>query len=149
MFPKIFSQINPLSVCCPHIETSQLICSVNQLTDFYMRTILALNGLSLLQNIYKQLLLRIFVIVQEQQASTWQSKYKKAVVDLEEAEERSEAAELALQKARQRARAGVSGAPTRGVSFALQKAHVDLVKFTEELVNSLCSDSDDIIQNQR
>lgn len=57
----------------------------------------------------------MFHILQEQGASTWQSKYKKAIVDLEEAEERSEAAEQALQKARQRAR-GASAAPTRGVS---------------------------------
>ena len=33
--------------CCPHIETSQLICSANQLTRFYMRATLALNGLIL------------------------------------------------------------------------------------------------------
>ena len=32
--------------CCPHIETSQFICCANQLTDFYMRATLALNGLS-------------------------------------------------------------------------------------------------------
>ena len=31
--------------CCPHIETSQLICTANQLTGFYMRATLALNGL--------------------------------------------------------------------------------------------------------
>ena len=31
--------------CCPHIETSQLICTENQLTGFYMRKTLALNGL--------------------------------------------------------------------------------------------------------
>ena len=31
--------------CCPHIETSQLICTVNQLTGFYMRETLALDGL--------------------------------------------------------------------------------------------------------
>ena len=32
--------------CCPHhIETSQLIWTANQLTDFYMRATLALNGL--------------------------------------------------------------------------------------------------------
>ena len=30
----------------PHIETSQLICKANQLTDFYMRTTLACNGLN-------------------------------------------------------------------------------------------------------
>ena len=33
--------------CCPHIETSQLICTANQLTGFYMRATLALNGLNL------------------------------------------------------------------------------------------------------
>ena len=31
--------------CCPHIETSQLICTANQLTGFYMRATLAFNGL--------------------------------------------------------------------------------------------------------
>ena len=31
--------------CCPHIETSQLICSANQLTTFYMRATLTFNGL--------------------------------------------------------------------------------------------------------
>ena len=30
--------------CCPHIETSQFICSANQLTGFYMRATLVLNG---------------------------------------------------------------------------------------------------------
>ena len=29
---------------CPHIETSQLICFENQLTGFYMRATLAVNG---------------------------------------------------------------------------------------------------------
>ena len=33
--------------CCPHIETSQLICWANQLTGFYKRTTLALNGLKM------------------------------------------------------------------------------------------------------
>ena len=32
--------------CCPHIETSQLICTANQLTGFYMRATLAFNGLN-------------------------------------------------------------------------------------------------------
>ena len=32
--------------CCPYIETSQLICSTNQLTGFYTRATLALNGLN-------------------------------------------------------------------------------------------------------
>ena len=31
---------------CPHIETSQLICMTNQLTGFYTRATLALNGLN-------------------------------------------------------------------------------------------------------
>ena len=30
----------------PHIETRQLICKAKQLTDFYMRTTLACNGLN-------------------------------------------------------------------------------------------------------
>ena len=39
--------ISPIKCqCCPHIETRQLICTANQLTDFYMRATLALNGLS-------------------------------------------------------------------------------------------------------
>lgn len=54
--------------------------------------------------------------LQEAQASSWQGKFKKAAVELEESEERAEAAEQALQKARQRAR-GPSQAGTRGVSF--------------------------------
>ena len=38
---------NPLSACVAHIiETSQLICCANQLTGFYMRATLALNGLN-------------------------------------------------------------------------------------------------------
>ena len=32
--------------CCPHTETSQLIYRTNQLTGFYMRVTLILNGLS-------------------------------------------------------------------------------------------------------
>ena len=32
--------------CCPDIETSQLICTANQLTDFHMKAIQALNGLN-------------------------------------------------------------------------------------------------------
>ena len=32
--------------CCPHIETSQLICCANQLTGFYMRVTLAFNRLN-------------------------------------------------------------------------------------------------------
>ena len=35
--------------CCPHIETSQLICCANQLTGFYMRATLALNELNFLR----------------------------------------------------------------------------------------------------
>ena len=42
--------LNPLSQCCPHIEISQMIYSVNQLTSFYMRATLALNRLIKLCN---------------------------------------------------------------------------------------------------
>ena len=38
--------------CCPHIETSQLICIANQLTDFCMRATLALSGLNRKKNCY-------------------------------------------------------------------------------------------------
>ena len=31
--------------CCPQIETSHLICCANQLTGFYMKATMALNGL--------------------------------------------------------------------------------------------------------
>ena len=41
------SSRNPFKCqCFPHIETSQLICYANQLTSFYTRTTLAVNGLS-------------------------------------------------------------------------------------------------------
>ena len=33
--------------CCPHTETSQLICCTNRLTGFYMRVTLAINGLTI------------------------------------------------------------------------------------------------------
>ena len=36
--------------CCTHIETIQLICCTNQLTDFYMRATLALNGANLINS---------------------------------------------------------------------------------------------------
>ena len=32
--------------CCAHIGTSQLICMANQLTGFYMRATMAVNGLN-------------------------------------------------------------------------------------------------------
>ena len=38
--------LNPLSASVAVIETSQLICSSNQLTGFYMRATLALKGLT-------------------------------------------------------------------------------------------------------
>ena len=42
----LFFVINPLKCqCCPHIETSQLISTANQLTGFYMMATLAFNGL--------------------------------------------------------------------------------------------------------
>ena len=33
--------------CCPHTKTSQLICTANQLTGFYMRVTLAFNRLKI------------------------------------------------------------------------------------------------------
>ena len=39
--------LNPLNASvCPHIETSQLVCTTNQLTGCYMKATLAFNGLS-------------------------------------------------------------------------------------------------------
>ena len=32
--------------CCPYLETSQMICTVNQLAGFYMRVTLVFNGLN-------------------------------------------------------------------------------------------------------
>ena len=46
---QVFSQnyqFNQLSASVAVIETSQLICCASQLTGFYMRATLALNGLS-------------------------------------------------------------------------------------------------------
>ena len=37
--------------CCPHIETSQLICKAYQVIDFYMRATLAFNGLRIQESI--------------------------------------------------------------------------------------------------
>ena len=39
--------------CCPHTETTQLICTANQLTGFYMRVTLALNGFTFLTHMTK------------------------------------------------------------------------------------------------
>ena len=40
--------VNPFYCqCCPHIETSQLLCSANQLTGFYRKATLAIIGLIL------------------------------------------------------------------------------------------------------
>ena len=33
--------------CCPHVETSQLICTADQFTGFYIRATLAFNGLAM------------------------------------------------------------------------------------------------------
>ena len=44
-----FLNINVIKYqCCPHLETSQLICSANQLTGSYKGATLALNGLKVL-----------------------------------------------------------------------------------------------------
>ena len=42
---------------CHHIETSQLICSANQLTGFYLMAFLAFNEL----NTYRRRMLNIFI----------------------------------------------------------------------------------------
>ena len=44
-FQKFLLKLTHSAKCCPHIETSQLICCANQLTGFYMRATLAFNGL--------------------------------------------------------------------------------------------------------
>ena len=47
---EIEHRLKPINYqCCSHIETSQLIYTVNQLTGFYMRATLALNGLKWLK----------------------------------------------------------------------------------------------------
>ena len=46
-FPSCRKTAEPIKCqCCPHIETSQLICFADQLTGFNMRTTLELNGLN-------------------------------------------------------------------------------------------------------
>ena len=40
--------------CCPHLETSQLICCANQLTGFYVRVTMEFNGLKELPWIKKK-----------------------------------------------------------------------------------------------
>ena len=40
--------------CSHHIETSQLICSANQLIGFYMMGTLAVKGFKLCQNFYHE-----------------------------------------------------------------------------------------------
>ena len=57
---KGFHLITNSFQCCPHIETSQLICLANQLTDCYMRATLAFNGLKLI----KESFWRAFIMVQ-------------------------------------------------------------------------------------
>ena len=43
----LFQLVWPIKCqCCPHIETSQLICTANQSTGFYMRATMTLNGLT-------------------------------------------------------------------------------------------------------
>ena len=42
--------------CCPHKETSQLICTANRLTAFYLRATLALNGLNMNELIEEELI---------------------------------------------------------------------------------------------
>ena len=42
---SVLAEVTFKCQCCPHIETSQLICTVNQLNGFYIRAKLAFNGL--------------------------------------------------------------------------------------------------------
>ena len=47
------SDVEPIKCqYCPHIETSQLNCSANLLTGFYMRATLALNELNRFPNTF-------------------------------------------------------------------------------------------------
>ena len=39
--------------CCPHKETSQIVCCANQLIVFYMRATLAINGLNIICNEFR------------------------------------------------------------------------------------------------
>ena len=47
----MYQQISPIKChCCPHIQTSLLICCTNQLSGSYMRDTLTFNGLSNLES---------------------------------------------------------------------------------------------------
>ena len=47
MFLQTCQKLYPIKCqCCPHIETSQLICTANQFTGFYMRATLTFNGIN-------------------------------------------------------------------------------------------------------
>ena len=48
--PVYKNMFNPLSASVALIETSQLICTANQLTGFCMRATLALNGLMIMKD---------------------------------------------------------------------------------------------------
>jgi myosin heavy chain 6/7 len=72
------------------------------------------NGAKLSEKLNK---MRLALDEAENNAASNASKYKKAIAELEDAEERCEAAEIALQKARQRARTA-SAAGTRSASRA-------------------------------
>ena len=50
---NLAADFNLLSASVSVIETSQLICCANQLTGFYMRSTLALNGLIFKSNLLK------------------------------------------------------------------------------------------------
>ena len=52
--PSLRGDINPLTTNVPyHIETSQLICNVNQFTRFYMMRTLVVNGLNFTYKYYR------------------------------------------------------------------------------------------------
>ena len=44
---KLFAVYSIKCQCCPHIETSQLICCANKLTGFYMGATMVFNWLTI------------------------------------------------------------------------------------------------------
>ena len=53
--------------CCLHKETSQLICCANQLTGFFMRATLALNGLNDWKKLWDQAIIFVKVTLRFEQ----------------------------------------------------------------------------------
>ena len=59
------------SWCCPHIETSQFICPLNQWTGFYMRATMAFIGLSWIQ--IQSSFVRYGILTSNSLSSSWVS----------------------------------------------------------------------------